>query len=99
MSLHRISGYVSVQITESGIGDCDMTDLGCSYSTWVQGILKPAHPCLLGDGMCLDVGPRPLLDNIRHGLIDPDTPKDAYYKKDADGTELKLVVSGTTYQI
>lgn len=44
--------------------------------------------------LCLDVGPRPLLTNIRRGLIDPDTPQEAMMKKNADGKELKLVVSG-----
>lgn len=43
--------------------------------------------------MCLDVGPRPLLNNIRKGLIDPDTPEDAMWKKNADGKAWKLVVS------
>jgi hypothetical protein len=44
--------------------------------------------------LCLDVGPRPLLTNIRRGLIDPDTPQEAMTKKNVDGKEWKLVVSG-----
>ena len=34
-----------------------------------------------------------LLQNVRHGLVDPDTPKSAYSKTSNDGTSLKLVVS------
>lgn len=43
--------------------------------------------------LCLDVGERPLLNNLRKGLIDPDTPESAMTKKNADGKEWKLVVS------
>lgn len=63
------------------------------YRTWVEGILKPTHPCRDGDYLCLDVGERPLLSNIRRGLIDPDTPEEAMTKKNADGKDWKLVVS------
>ena len=61
--------------------------------TWVEGILKPTNPCRDEDYFCLDVGERPLLNNIRRGLIDPDTPESAMTKKNADGKEWKLVVS------
>jgi hypothetical protein len=40
----------------------------------------------------LDVGERPLLDNLRKSLIDPDTPKEAFTKKNVNGKEMKLVV-------
>jgi hypothetical protein len=33
------------------------------------------------------------LQNLRMGLIDPDTPKEALTKKSANGKEMKLVVS------
>lgn len=56
-------------------------------------MLKPAHACRPGDMLCLDVGERPLLNNLRKGLIDPDTPESAMTKKNADGKEWKLVVS------
>jgi hypothetical protein len=69
-----------------------VTNLG-ECRTWVEGILKPTHPCRDGDYFCLDVGERPLLNNIRRGLIDPDTPESAMTKKNADGKEWKLVVS------
>lgn len=49
--------------------------------------------CKPGDTLCLDVGDRPLLSNVRKGLIDPDTPKWAHHRKDENGKELKLVVS------
>lgn len=61
-------------------------------SSWLEGILRPAHVCQPGDTLCLDVGDRPLLSNIRQGLIDPDTPKDAHTMKSVEGKELKLVV-------
>jgi beta-glucanase (GH16 family) len=43
--------------------------------------------------MCLNVGPRPLMKNIRQGLIDPDTPDSAMTKKTADGSTWNLVYS------
>ena len=42
--------------------------------------------------MCLSVD-MPLLENIRTGLIDPDTPKSARKKVSAEGKEWELVVS------
>jgi hypothetical protein len=51
----------------------------------------PYDPCK-EDPMCLDNN-RPLLKNVRTGLIDPTTPKSAMSKISADGTEWKLVVS------
>ncbi|KAL3474374.1 putative beta-1,6 glucan synthetase [Aspergillus californicus] len=60
-----------------------------------MGGFKKAHPahCEAGDTLCLDVGDRPLLSNLRTGLIDPDTPESAHTKKSADGKEWKLVFS------
>ncbi|KAJ5253865.1 hypothetical protein N7524_011045 [Penicillium chrysogenum] len=49
--------------------------------------------CHPADTLCLDVGERPLLQNLRMGLIDPDTPKEALTKKSANGKEMKLVFS------
>ncbi|KAF9893764.1 hypothetical protein FE257_009934 [Aspergillus nanangensis] len=49
--------------------------------------------CDAGDTLCLDVGKRTLLSNVRSGLIDPDTPKSAMTKTAADGKEWKLVFS------
>ncbi|KAE8144430.1 beta-glucan synthesis-associated protein-domain-containing protein [Aspergillus avenaceus] len=49
--------------------------------------------CKAGDTLCLDVGDRAILSNIRTGLIDPDTPTSARTKKTADGKEWKLVFS------
>lgn len=49
--------------------------------------------CDTGDTLCLDVGERPILSNIRTGLIDPDTPESVMTKKAADGKDWKLVVS------
>ncbi|KAI9042891.1 SKN1/KRE6 family beta-glucan synthesis-associated protein [Aspergillus affinis] len=49
--------------------------------------------CEAGDTLCLDVGERPVLSNLRKGLIDPDTPDSAKTKKSVDGKEWKLVFS------
>ena len=53
--------------------------------------------------MCLNVGRRPLLTNLRTGLIDPDTPDSVKTKTSADGKEWQLVVSrvvhGTTVML
>ncbi|KAJ5646022.1 hypothetical protein N7490_002394 [Penicillium lividum] len=67
--------------------------IGYPIISWMEGVLKPKDLCRPGDMLCLDVGERPLLNNIRHGLIDPDTPEDAYTKISADGKEMKLVFS------
>ncbi|KAJ5604559.1 hypothetical protein N7510_009713 [Penicillium lagena] len=67
--------------------------VGYPIITWVEGILKRGHVCQPGDTLCLDVGERPLLQNIRKGLIDPDTPEDAMYKRNADGKMWQLVFS------
>lgn len=56
-------------------------------------MVKSTPTCRPGDNTCLDVGPRQLLDNIRKGLIDPDTPEEAMWKKNVDGKDWKLVVS------
>lgn len=63
--------------------------------TWLAGFGKHPHEgiCHPEDTLCLDVGERPLLGNLRQSLIDPDTPKEAYTKKSANGKEMKLVVS------
>ncbi|KAL4918181.1 beta-glucan synthesis-associated protein-domain-containing protein [Aspergillus aurantiobrunneus] len=67
--------------------------IGYPVATAVKGIPKKSPICEAGDTLCLDVGDRPLLSNIRRGLIDPDTPESAHSKKSADGKEWKLVFS------
>ncbi|KAJ5753459.1 uncharacterized protein N7511_007612 [Penicillium nucicola] len=67
--------------------------IGYPLITWLEGIMKPRSVCHPHDTLCLDVGERDLLGNIRHGLIDPDTPKDALTKKNINGKEMKLVFS------
>lgn len=58
----------------------------------MDGVIQGARdPCTL-DPMCISMT-RPLLKNIRTGLIDPTTPKSAMTKTAADGTEWQLVVS------
>ncbi|KAL2832948.1 beta-glucan synthesis-associated protein-domain-containing protein [Aspergillus cavernicola] len=68
--------------------------IGYPVVTAVKGFEKarPAH-CEADDLLCLEVGDRPLLSNIRRGLIDPDTPESVHTKKSADGKEWKLVFS------
>jgi hypothetical protein len=58
----------------------------------LENVLKPAALCHPADTLCLDVGERPLLNNLRKSLIDPDTPKEALTKKNINGKEMKLVV-------
>ncbi|RHZ45797.1 SKN1/KRE6 family beta-glucan synthesis-associated protein, partial [Aspergillus thermomutatus] len=68
--------------------------IGYPVITAVKGRLDKSGPtCNPGDTLCLDVGERPLLSNIRRGLIDPDTPDSAKTKTSADGKEWKLVFS------
>lgn len=64
------------------------------FRTFVRGMKESQYKDLTckEDPHCLDVGKRPLLKNIRHGLIDPDTPDDVKNIKSADGKEWKLVV-------
>lgn len=59
--------------------------------TFVQQYTDPPDSCK-NNPDCINGGAQPLLNNIRRGLIDPDTPKSAMTKKGADGRDLKLVV-------
>ncbi|KAL4876052.1 beta-1,6 glucan synthetase [Aspergillus karnatakaensis] len=68
--------------------------IGYPVVTAMKGLEKPHHTnCVPGDTLCLDVGDRPLLFNLRRGLIDPDTPESAHSMKAEDGKELQLVFS------
>ncbi|KAF7179824.1 hypothetical protein CNMCM7691_008875 [Aspergillus felis] len=68
--------------------------IGYPVITAVKGTLDKSRPkCSSGDTLCLEVGQRPLLSNIRRGLIDPDTPDSAKTKIAADGKEWTLVFS------
>ncbi|XHG02224.1 hypothetical protein AWENTII_005579 [Aspergillus wentii] len=67
--------------------------VGYPVITAVIGVTKKHDLCDPGDTLCLDVGKRELLSNIRTGLIDPDTPKSALTKTAEDGKEWKLVFS------
>ncbi|OJJ76368.1 hypothetical protein ASPBRDRAFT_51991 [Aspergillus brasiliensis CBS 101740] len=58
------------------------------------GIQRKYVPtCDPADTLCLDVGDRPGLTNLRTGLIDPDTPESVMTKKTVDGKEWQLVFS------
>ncbi|CRG89002.1 Beta-glucan synthesis-associated protein SKN1 [Talaromyces islandicus] len=61
-------------------------------TTFVGKMFEPPYDPCNEDPMCLDNN-RPLLKNVRTGLIDPTTPKSAMSKTSADGTEWKLVFS------
>ncbi|KAL2872692.1 SKN1/KRE6 family beta-glucan synthesis-associated protein [Aspergillus lucknowensis] len=67
--------------------------IGYPVVTAMKGFEKHRPHCGGGDTFCLDVGDRPLLSNIRRGLIDPDTPESEHSKISADGKEWKLVFS------
>ncbi|KAL5003473.1 beta-glucan synthesis-associated protein-domain-containing protein [Aspergillus recurvatus] len=67
--------------------------IGYPVVTAMKGFEKTQPRCRPGDTLCLDVGDRPLLSNIRRGLIDPDTPESAHSKMSADGKVWKLVFS------
>ncbi|KAI9849038.1 MAG: hypothetical protein M1837_005929 [Sclerophora amabilis] len=67
--------------------------IGYPILTFVQRIVDPTAGACASDPDCIDVGPIPLMENIRHGLIDPDTPESAMTRKSAEGQTLKLVFS------
>ncbi|KAJ5325816.1 uncharacterized protein N7506_008918 [Penicillium brevicompactum] len=68
--------------------------IGYPLITWLSNILQPKPgACHPADTLCLDVGERPLLSNLRIGLIDPDTPEEFHTKKNLNGKEMKLVFS------
>ncbi|KAJ9651911.1 beta-glucan synthesis-associated protein [Neophaeococcomyces mojaviensis] len=66
--------------------------IGYPALTFIQTFTTNNDPCR-NNPNCLNVGKVPLLQNVRSGLIDPDTPKSAYTKKDHHGNEWKLVFS------
>ncbi|KAI9677722.1 MAG: hypothetical protein M1829_002494 [Trizodia sp. TS-e1964] len=66
--------------------------IGFPVLTFVKKVVYPPDPCA-ANPLCIDLGPIPLLKNIRTSLIDPDTPQSALTKVSADGTTLKLVFS------
>lgn len=69
--------------------------IGCFRRTFVQNvIIESESPCDAGE-LCIDIGPIDLLKNVRHSLIDPDTPESAKTRKSASGKEYKLVVSAS----
>ncbi|KAF7588685.1 hypothetical protein BBP40_005318 [Aspergillus hancockii] len=70
-----------------------MLFIGYPILTAIRGLQREGSVCKAGDTLCLDVGDRPILSNLRTGLIDPDTPATAKTKKTADGKEWKLVFS------
>ena len=62
------------------------------YSTFIQKFTTTNDPCK-NNPKCLNVGKVALLENIRTGMIDPDTPKSAYTKTDHHGNKWNLVFS------
>lgn len=54
--------------------------------------MNPSGNACKNNPLCIDVGPVPILKNIRKDLVDPDTPRSALTKTAADGKKLKLVV-------
>lgn len=66
--------------------------IGYPVLTFVQRYTVSPDPCRTNPE-CIKVGKVPLLKNVRHTLIDPDTPKSALTKKDHHGKTWKLVFS------
>ena len=66
--------------------------IGYPALTFIRQFTQTYDPCK-NNPECLQVGKVSLLQNIRSGLIDPDTPKSAYTKKDHHGNTWDLVFS------
>ena len=62
-------------------------------STFVQKFEKSDDPCLSIANCIPGIKNVPLLQNMRRGMIDPDTPDSAKTKTAVDGSTLNLVVS------
>ncbi|KAI9817058.1 MAG: hypothetical protein M1832_004776 [Thelocarpon impressellum] len=67
--------------------------IGYPVLNFVQKVVDPAGGACRANPDCIDVGPLPLMKNIRRTLVDPDTPASAKTKTAADGSKLTLVFS------
>ena len=61
------------------------------YRSGIRKVIDPTLGACKKNPNCLSDS-LPLLQNVRRGLIDPDTPQSAMWKTDAKGKKLKLVV-------
>ena len=85
-------GY-PVMYDESGLVGLQFSILTTHSRTFIQKAQVNHDPCLTNSNCIKGVGKIPLMQNVRQGLIDPDTPDDAKTKIAADGkTKLELVV-------
>jgi hypothetical protein len=62
------------------------------HRTFIRDKIDPIRGACKVNPLCIDVGPIPLMKNIRTDLIDPATPQSARKMKSGDGKDLKLVV-------
>lgn len=63
-------------------------------STFVERVTTPERGPCTNNPLCIEGKQNePLLNNIRRGLIDPDTPKDAYERTSYNGEKQVLVFS------
>ena len=63
-------------------------------STFVDKLTQPEIGPCTNNPLCIKgKETEPLLTNLRHGLIDPDTPQSAMTRKSVDGSTQKLVFS------
>jgi len=70
-----------------------MLFVGFPAITFIKHLDPDTDPCK-GNADCLGITNVPLLNNVRRGLIDPDTPQDAMTIMSEDGsTQLQLVFS------
>ncbi|KAI9884492.1 MAG: hypothetical protein M1823_003707 [Watsoniomyces obsoletus] len=67
--------------------------IGYPVLTFTKRLIDPTGGACRNNPQCIDVGPVPLMKNIRRGLIDPDTPNSVKSRRTADGKKQKLVYS------
>ena len=65
--------------------------MGYPLSTWINKVKYPKGLQCHEDPNCISSS-EPLLKNVRHGLVDPDTPKSAMTRTDINGKTQNLVV-------
>jgi hypothetical protein len=66
---------------------------GMNCSKQIQNFVEDSNTPPSCGALCLEHSDVPLLQNIRTGLIDPDTPDSAKTIKSANGKDWELVVS------
>lgn len=75
----------------SSLTQLDFASLLTLYRSWAEKLIDPNAFDCGGDPTCISANV-PLLQNIRTGPIDPDTPQSAYTRTASDGSTQNLVV-------